>query len=208
MPSEKVTDSKMTPTTERVDVANAEAVRGELGDLIRSHEQRRKQLPRAALVGVITGLLGSAFRRSLVVAERLRTSVVLQLHHQGSWAVVVPVGIGIAGAVFAVLLVRRVAPEASGSGIPHLKAVLHHLRGMRWQRIIPVKFLGGLAGIGSGLALGREGPTIQMGGAVGKMISECLSVNPRERQTLIAAGAGAGLAAAFNAPLAGMVFVL
>jgi len=119
-----------------------------------------------------------------------------------------PVTIAIAGAVAAVGLVRWFAPEASGSGIPHLKAVLLHLRGMRWERILPVKFLGGVCGIAGGLALGREGPTIQMGGALGQAISEWLKVNPRERQTLIAAGAGAGLAAAFNAPLAGMVFVL
>jgi CIC family chloride channel protein len=71
-----------------------------------------------------------------------------------------------------------------------------------------VKFLGGVAGISGGLALGREGPTIQMGGAVGQMVGQWLKVTPRERQTLIAAGAGAGLAAAFNAPLAGVIFVL
>src|SRR6201999_759219 len=58
------------------------------------------------------------------------------------------------------------------------------------------------------LALGREGPTVQMGGAVGQMLSRWLRVNPRERQGLIGAGGGGGLAGAFNAPLAGVLFVL
>jgi CIC family chloride channel protein len=76
------------------------------------------------------------------------------------------------------------------------------------RRVLPTKFIGGLLGIGAGLALGREGPTIQMGAAVGQVVSNWLRSTARERQTLIAAGAGAGLAAAFNAPLSGVVFVL
>jgi len=113
-----------------------------------------------------------------------------------------------AGAVAAVILTRRYAPEASGSGIPHIEAVLHRLRELDWTRVLPVKFFGGIFAIGGGLALGREGPTVQMGGAIGDAVSKALKVSPRERRTLIAAGSGAGLAAAFNAPLSGLVFVL
>jgi CIC family chloride channel protein len=79
---------------------------------------------------------------------------------------------------------------------------------MLWPSLLTVKFVGGTLAIGSGLALGREGPTIQMGGAVGAAVAQWLRVTPRERQTLMAAGAGAGLAAAFNAPLSGVPFVL
>ena len=82
------------------------------------------------------------------------------------------------------------------------------MKQMRWPRALAVKFSGGVAGIGAGLALGREGPTIQMGAAVGQTVGGWFSCTARERRTLIAAGAGAGLAAAFNAPLAGLVFVL
>ena len=89
-----------------------------------------------------------------------------------------------------------------------MKAVLYWFRSMRWQAIPLVKFVGGVVGIGSGLALGREGPTVQIGSAMGAAVAHWLRVSPRERQTLIAAGAGAGLAAAFNAPLAGLTFVL
>jgi CIC family chloride channel protein len=103
---------------------------------------------------------------------------------------------------------RRFAPEAAGSGIPHLHAVLHRLHGMRWGRLLPVKFFGGVLGISGGLALGREGPTVQMGGALGEMVGRISGCTARERQALLCAGAGAGLSAAFNAPLAGLVFVL
>src|SRR5204863_7727369 len=98
----------------------------------------------------------------------------------------------------ALWLVKRFAPETAGSGIPQLKSVLHHLRGMNWRRVLLVKFASGTLGIGAGLALGREGPTVQMGGAIGDMVSRWLHSGTRERHSLIAAGAGAGLAAAFN----------
>ena len=98
--------------------------------------------------------------------------------------------VGALGAGLAVGLVHRVAPEAAGSGIPHVKAVLYWFRSMRWQAILLVKFVGGVVGIGSGLALGREGPTVQLGSALGAAVAHGLGVAPRERQTLIAAGAG------------------
>src|SRR4051812_8161461 len=124
------------------------------------------------------------------------------------WGLLLVVAVCGTAAGAALWLVRRFAPETAGSGIPHLKAVLHRLRGMRWQRVLAVKFVSGTLGIGSGLALGREGPTVQMGGALGQMVSGWLRSSARERHILIAAGAGAGLAAAFNAPLAGVIFVL
>src|SRR5262249_7414931 len=76
------------------------------------------------------------------------------------------------------------------------------------KRVLPVKFAGGALAICAGLSLGREGPTVQMGAAVGQAVGQTLRVPPRSRQTLIAAGAGARLAAAFHGPLAGLGFVL
>lgn len=170
--------------------------------------QRRKLFPWAMLVGTLAGGLAVAFRWALEAGDLLRDRLIAWAHHAPMWGWLLPLFLGPLGAGLAVGLVSRVAPEAAGSGVPHLKAILYWLRSMRWQAIVLVKFFGGIVGIGGGLALGREGPTVQMGGAVGAAVAHRLGMNPRQRQTLIAAGAGAGLAAAFNAPLAGVTFVL
>ncbi len=102
----------------------------------------------------------------------------------------------------------RFAPEAAGSGIPHVKGVLMHVSTMNWRRVIPVKFFGGLLCIGAGFSLGREGPTVQMGAAVGKLVADVLRIPPKAIPRLIACGAGSGLAAAFHAPLAGFIFTI
>jgi len=183
-------------------------VREELREYAQRQERRRHLLPRAVLVGAVAGLVAVLFRRTLDWGDATRDHLIAAAHRFGGWGVLLTIAAGALGTAVAVWLVRRFAPEASGSGIPHVKAVLHHLHGLRWRRILPVKFASGALGIGAGLALGREGPTVQMGGAIGQMVAGWVRSNPRERQTLIAAGAGAGLAAAFNAPLAGVIFVL
>lgn len=172
------------------------------------HRQRRRLFPRALLVGGLAGGVAVGFRWSLEGVDVLRDRLIAWAHQYLLWGWLLPVCVGALGAGVAVYLVRRVAPEAAGSGIPHLKAVLAHHRAMAWRSLLPVKFVGGVLAIGGGLTLGREGPTVQMGSAVGAAVAAWLGVSTRERQTLLAAGAGAGLAAAFNAPLAGVVFVL
>ncbi|HVZ64120.1 MAG TPA: H(+)/Cl(-) exchange transporter ClcA [Opitutaceae bacterium] len=170
--------------------------------------KRRHILPKAMVVGLVAGLIGAAFRVALAAVEVSRVSFLTRLAPGGR--IPVAIALGAAGGALGLWLVRRFAPDAAGSGIPQLKGFVLGERGLEWRRLLPVKFFAGLAGIGGGLALGREGPTIQMGGATGLMVSEWFRVKPGEgeRKALIAAGAGAGLAAAFNAPLAGVVFVL
>ena len=75
-------------------------------------------------------------------------------------------------------------------------------------RLIPVKFLGGLLAIGSGLALGREGPSVQMSASIAHLVGKLFNRDWADCRVLLAAGAGAGLATAFNAPIAGEIFVL
>ena len=183
-------------------------VRSEIQEYTVTQRRRRKVLPRAALVGLCAGLTGSLFRITLASADSLRNSFIAWTQQFPAFGWIFPVLFSVVGAVVSLALVRRFAPDAKGSGIPHLKAVEYRFRTMHWQRILPVKFISGILAIGSGLALGREGPTVQLGGAVGDAVSDWLRVPPRERRTLIAAGAGAGLAAAFNAPLSGLTFVL
>jgi chloride channel protein, CIC family len=179
------------------------------GSGLKSEEvQRRHILPKALVIGLVAGLIASLFRVALQAAELHR---IAWLHALPRWeALFVALALGGIGGGIGLWLVRRFAPETAGSGIPHLKSVVLGEKEMNWRRVLPIKFLAGLSGIGGGLALGREGPTIQMGGATGLMVSSWFRVvrGDGERRALISAGAGAGLAAAFNAPLAGVVFVL
>jgi chloride channel protein, CIC family len=183
-------------------------VRSEIQEYLDISKQRRWIFPRAALVGAGAGIVALLFRAALTGADALRNGLITWAQGMPSIGWIFPVLTTTFGAVIAVALTRKYAPEASGSGIPHLEAVLHRLRTLDWKRVLPVKFFGGIIGIGSGLTLGREGPTVQMGGSVGAAIASWLKVSGRERLTLIAAGGGAGLAAAFNAPLSGLIFVM
>lgn len=184
------------------------ALRLEIEEHQELSQQRRWVFPRAAVVGGLAGFIALMFRVALTSADRLRMWLVTWAHSLPAAGWVVPVLVGMIGAGIAVALVTRCDCGAAGSGIPYVEAVLHGYRKLDWKRLLPVKFLGGIIAIGSGLALGREGPTVQMGAAVGEAVSQGLSVSGEERFTLISAGAGAGLAAAFNAPLAGLIFVL
>ncbi len=199
-----MTDIQSDPDPDSTD----DSIRSEIQEFFDIRQQRRWIFPRAALVGVCAGLTALLFRIALAGADTLRNRLLSWAHGMPTWGWIFPVLFTMIGAGVSVAMTRRYAPEASGSGIPHLKAVLLRFRQLDWRRVLPVKFFGGILAIGSGLALGREGPTVQMGGSVGDAIARWLKTSQRERLTLIAAGAGAGLAAAFNAPLSGLIFVL
>jgi len=186
----------------------ASEANAELREYLEVREERRSVFPKAILVGAVSGGIGVAFRALLGQADAFRLSMLDWAHRQPIFGVLVAGVYGAIGALLALLVVRKWAPEVAGSGIPHLESVLHRHRSLRWATVLPAKFVGGLLAIGSGMALGREGPTVQMGGATGMGIAQWLRVGPRESLTLTAAGAGAGLSAAFNAPLSGVVFVL
>jgi len=158
---------------------------------------RRRLFIRAIAVGFAAGLLSIAFRYSLQAADDLRKALL----EQGP---LVAISFAILSISLGVFLVHRFAPEAAGSGIPHVEGVLHLGLPFRWIRVIVVKAAGGVLAIGGGLTLGREGPTVQLGAATGAGIGWFGRASGEERRSLIAIGAGAGLSATFNAPLAGM----
>jgi chloride channel protein, CIC family len=164
----------------------------------------------ASLVGAAVGLVGGAFRLSLTALAHSRAEMLAWAHHHGPSAIawIIPTILCAAGAAIACYLTQRFSPQTAGSGVPRVEAVLRHHLNPAAAHILPVKFVGGALGIGSGLALGREGPTVQMGGTIGRLISDAMQRYLPEPWTLIAAGAGAGLAVAFNAPLAAAVFVV
>ncbi|MFZ5426716.1 MAG: H(+)/Cl(-) exchange transporter ClcA [Thermodesulfobacteriota bacterium] len=161
---------------------------------------------KAALTGAAAGALGSLFHMSADRMELLREQAV-GMAGGFSWAASAAASAALA--LLAVWAVRRFAPEAGGSGIQEIEGALAGLRPFRFVRVLLVKFTAGTLALGSGMVLGREGPTIQMGGAAGRLFAwSAGACSPYERHCLVAAGAGAGLTAAFNAPLAGILFVV
>lgn len=99
-------------------------------------------------------------------------------------------------------------PMISGSGIPQVEGILTRKLKMNWLRVLFYKFVGGLICLCAGLSVGREGPSVQMGACVGEGISKKLKNLDNEEKYLITSGASAGLSAAFNAPISGVMFAL
>ncbi|MBP2169866.1 CIC family chloride channel protein [Erwinia toletana] len=175
---------------------------------------RRDKTPVAILIvagitGTLAGLVGVAFEKAVNWVHGLRLAT-LAAAGDSLW-LTLPLAF-ILSALLAVMgyyLVRRFAPEAAGSGIPEIEGALEELRPVRWWRVIPVKFIGGMGTLGAGMVLGREGPTVQLGGNIGRMVLDLFRLRSAEaRHSLLATGAAAGLSAAFNAPLAGILFII
>lgn len=200
----------------KVEASSFEAkqiVRLRRGDVVRRLIQRDKTplavLLMAAVVGTLAGLVGVAFEKSVNWVQNVRIETLVQVADH--WFLVWPLAF-IFSALLAMVgyfLVRRFAPEAGGSGIPEIEGALEELRPVRWWRVLPVKFIGGMGTLGAGMVLGREGPMVQLGGNLGRMVVDVFRMrSPEARHTLLATGAAAGLSAAFNAPLAGILFII
>ncbi len=166
-------------------------------------EPKRFAIIEACLIGLVAALAAVFLKQGVgwIGTWRVHTA-----HLLPAW-LVLP-GIGLVGGLLSGWLVERVAPEASGSGIPQVKAVLARVPMALDIRVALVKLFAGIVALGSGLPLGREGPTVQVGAALAAQLSRIFPTSPDYRRQLIAAGAGAGLAAAFNTPIAGVLFVV
>ena len=168
------------------------------------------KIPRATPPIILVGLLGS------VVAVLFHHAI--HFIHHSIWT---PLAAGslkdFAGIGFIVLtvvgltngwLLTKYAPEAAGSGIPQLKTAYRQNRGQISFRIVWVKFVAATLSVGGGLSLGREGPSVQLAGGLASVLGQKLKLSHFRIRTLTACGAAAGLAAAFNAPIAAVAFVL
>jgi len=163
----------------------------------------------SVIVGVLAGLVGTYFEVAVHLVSETRTDWLKSeiSSHLPLWLAAFLISAGLA--FIGYYLVHRFAPEASGSGIPEIEGAMDGMRPVRWWRVLPVKFFGGMGALGSGMVLGREGPTVQMGGAIGRMVSDIFRVKDDDaRHSLLACGAAGGLTAAFNAPLAGIMFII
>jgi chloride channel protein, CIC family len=161
----------------------------------------------AIVAGVLIGLVGGAFRWCLQTADDLRIDFVDWAHQLPGPSWLIPMAAAAIGATLAALIVRW-EPLAAGSGIQHVEAVyLGHAR-PPLIRLVPAKFIGGVLSMGSGLVLGREGPTVHMGAAIGAEAARRARLPDSEVRMMQTALGGAGLAVAFNAPIGGTLFTL
>jgi CIC family chloride channel protein len=160
----------------------------------------------AAVAGALIGLVGGAFRLALRWADGVRIDAVAWAQDD-LWLRGAVVVLAAAALVAVARFVVRLVPESGGSGVQRVEA---HLRGEvppARLRVVPAKFVGGLLAIGSGLALGREGPTVQMGASLGAWTAESARSSAHDVATIQTSVAGAGLGVAFGAPLGGAMFV-
>ena len=157
----------------------------------------------ACIIGVVSGLAAIALRRGTAILGgwRLKPAFDLPL-----W-----LWIPCFAATLCLLvgfLVERFAPEAAGSGIPQVKTALSLAPAAMNLRVALVKLVSTILALGSGIPLGRQGPSVQVGAALAGQLSRWVPTSPEYRRQLIAAGAAAGLASGFNAPIAGVLFVI
>jgi Chloride channel protein EriC len=168
---------------------------------------RLKLFIEGTIIGIFVGALIVAFRLILEKAEELRGQIYVLLRMDGFGPTLLWfLGLICIGLILAYIIKK--VPMSGGSGIPQVKGILLGQFKSNPLALIAGKFIGGVLGIGAGLSLGREGPSIQLGAAVSQFISSFLGRLKIEEKYLITCGASAGLAAAFSAPLAGVVFSL
>ena len=158
------------------------------------------------IIGVATGMVIALFRYLLELSEEYLPVLYLWLPEHIVW---IPVWF-LALFLCSWVLYRIVRKDGmtSGSGIPQIKGILLGEMDMNWARVLVLKFTGAVLGIGAGMSLGREGPSVQLGACLGQGLGRLTHRSYAESHYLLTAGAGAGLAAAFNAPLAGVIFCL
>jgi len=156
--------------------------------------------------GVAAALITSLYRLMIERADFLRNRMLSLI--PGNWtylllwlAILVASGLIIAWSI-------RFEPMSSGSGIPQVKGLVLGYFEAHWLKVIVAKFIGGIVAIVGGMSLGREGPSIQLGSSAAVGAGKLFKNNESQERVLLTCGASAGLAAAFNAPLAGLIFSL
>jgi chloride channel protein, CIC family len=165
-------------------------------------------------VGIVTGLGAVVFRELIGLIHNLLFLGQLSSHYDanvftpaspwGPFVILVPV----CGAIAVTFLVNTFAPEAKGHGVPEVMDAIYYAGGVIRPVVAVVKSLASAIAIGSGAAVGREGPIIQIGSAIGSTLGQMVRMLPGERIILVASGAGAGIAATFNTPIGGVMFAI
>lgn len=163
----------------------------------------------ANFAGALVGIVGGIFRAALNFITIHFLSFIAYLHTiDTGWFIsgFIVVGLITSSCVGIARMLVQLEPSTIGSGIQHVEAVMHGAAKPSRFRALPIKFFGGLLSIGSGMALGREGPTVQMAAIIGSECGKLFRHKVVEQSLLYTAVAGAGLSVAFNAPLSGIAF--
>ena len=165
-------------------------------------------------VGIMTGVGAVALRSLIGLIHNAMFNGIFKIAYDanileepsrfGNWVILSPV----LGGLLVVYLVERFAPEAKGHGVPEVMDAIYYKRGNIRGVVAVIKSLASALSIGSGASVGREGPIIQIGSALGSAFSKAIGLSTGQKITLLSAGAGAGIAATFNTPLGGVLFAV
>ena len=168
----------------------------------------------ALIVGVVTGFGAVVFRDLIGLIHNVMFLGQFTMHYDaniftppspwGPFVILVPA----IGALAVTFLVTKFAPEARGHGVPEVMDAIYYKGGVIRPVVAVVKSLASAIAIGTGAAVGREGPIIQIGSALGSTLGQVIKMVPGQRIILVAAGAGAGIAATFNTPIGGVMFAI
>jgi chloride channel protein, CIC family len=168
----------------------------------------------AIVVGLVTGLGAVVFRDLIGLIHNVAFLGVFSFDYEadiftppspwGALIILVPV----VGGQIVTFLITKFAPEARGHGVPEVMDAIYYKDGMIRPVVAVIKSIASALSIGTGAAVGREGPIIQIGSAIGSTLGQIVRMAPWQRITLVAAGAGAGIAATFNTPIGGVMFAI
>ncbi len=162
----------------------------------------------ACLIGCISAIAALLLKKGIATVGIFRIELIESFPKlYGRWPLILPL-FGFCICWCAGWLVENLAPDAKGGGIPQVKAALAQFPVILSLRVAVVKLIATVLLLGAGLTLGRRGPTVHIGAALAAQLSQWVPTSPQHRRQMIAAGAAAGLAAGFNTPIAGVLFVV
>src|ERR1700676_2070599 len=191
--------NKTTPPSEKTPTSWGKSPARHWNTLLNEREEQ-VFLVLTLLIGALVGLMAVAF---ILLTERVGS----RLYPPGGAAwhrVLIPVG----GSLLMGYLLYRYFPDARGSGVPQTKAALYAREGRITAGTMFGKFFCTSATLASGIPLGREGPTVQVGAGIASVLGRHLGLRPEKVKALIPVAAAAAIAAAFNTPLAAVLFAL
>ncbi|QNQ84364.1 ClC family H(+)/Cl(-) exchange transporter [Lactobacillus sp. PV037] len=172
----------------------------------KEEKSKLKILFQALIVGVIAGAIVGLFRFGIELTSQFWLGLFQKAHQNLWWFVAIILGLFLVGLISGFFVKQY--PHVGGSGIPEVKLQMQGKLHLPWWSILWRKLIGGILVIGTGLFLGPEGPSLQLGSSIGQGVAGAFKQNKSNTRILLAAGAASGLSAAFGAPLSGALFVL